>query len=76
LNHEKPMPDPGASPPVIEMKIKWSGTLIAAGLLVQLASLTKIHPLSFVAFLLIGCPLVAAGIIVYLVSLVSDTHPS
>jgi hypothetical protein len=40
------------------------------GLLVQLASLLIVHPLAFVAFLMIGCPLMAAGIVLYLFSLV------
>jgi len=42
---------------------------VGAGLLVQLGSLLVIHPLAFMAFLLIGCPLMAAGIVLYLLSL-------
>ncbi len=56
--------------PVIEKRIKWSSALIGAGLLVQLVSLVVVHPLAFVAFLALGCPLVAAGIVLYLLSLV------
>lgn len=58
--------------PVIETKIKWASVLIGAGLLVQLLALLRVHPLAFVAFLTIGCPLVAAGIVLYLLSLVSS----
>ena len=54
---------------VIETRIKWASLLIAAGLLVQVLALLRIHPLSFVAFLVIGCPLVAAGSVLYLASL-------
>jgi len=54
----------------IERGIRWSGILIVAGLIVQMFTLHWTHPLAFVAFLLIGCPLVAAGILLYLYSLV------
>ena len=52
-----------------ERKIRWARLLVGAGLLVQLASLLIVHPLAFVAFLMIGCPLMAAGIALYLFSL-------
>ena len=45
--------------------------LIGVGLLVQLLSLIKVHPLGFVTFLVVGCPLVAAGIVQYLFILFS-----
>jgi len=38
-------------------------------LLVQLLALLRVHPLAFVAFLALGCPLVGAGIVLYLLSL-------
>ncbi|HSR09368.1 MAG TPA: hypothetical protein VLM42_19705 [Bryobacteraceae bacterium] len=56
---------------VTERKIRWASLLVGAGLLVQLASLLLVHPLAFVAFLMIGCPLMAAGIGLYLFSLVT-----
>jgi hypothetical protein len=56
--------------PVIERRIRWASFLIGAGLLVQLGSLLVVHPLAFVAFLMLGCPLMAAGIVLYLLSLV------
>jgi hypothetical protein len=43
---------------------------VAAGLLVQLATFSLIHPLAFMGFLVVGCPLVAAGILLYLLSLI------
>jgi len=55
---------------VTERKIRWASLLVGTGLLVQLASLLVVHPLAFVAFLMIGCPLMAAGIVLYLFSLV------
>jgi hypothetical protein len=55
--------------PIVERRIRWASLLVGAGLLVQLASLLVVHPLAFVAFLMIGCPLMAAGILLYLFSL-------
>jgi hypothetical protein len=56
-------------PSLTERRIRWASLLVGAGLLVQLASLLIVHPLAFVAFLMIGCPLMAAGIVLYLFSL-------
>lgn len=61
-------------PSVIYRNIRWSGRLIVAGLIVQMLSLLWTHPLAFVCFLMVGCPLVAAGILFFLYSLV--THES
>jgi hypothetical protein len=55
---------------VTERRIRWASLLVGGGLLVQLCSLLVVHPLAFVAFLMIGCPLMAAGLVLYLVSLV------
>jgi len=55
----------------IERRIRWSGILVSAGLIIQMLTLLWTHPLAFVAFLMIGCPLVAAGILLYLYSLVA-----
>ena len=54
----------------IERRIRWSGILIVAGLIVQMLTLLFTHPLAFMCFLLVGCPLVGAGILLYLYSLV------
>jgi len=54
---------------VTERRIRWASFLVGAGLLVQLGSLLVVHPLAFVAFLMVGCPLMAAGILLYLFSL-------
>jgi hypothetical protein len=55
----------------IERGIRFSGLLIAAGLFVQIITLCWTHPLAFMSFILIGCPLVAAGILFFLYSLVT-----
>lgn len=54
----------------MERRIKLAGILISTGLLVQLVSLNVVHPLAFVAFLAVGCPLVTAGLVLFLISLV------
>ena len=55
---------------LIEQRIRWSGRLIAAGLIVQMLTLLAKHPLAFICFAMVGCPLVGAGILVFLYSLV------
>jgi hypothetical protein len=55
---------------LIERRIRWSGRLIAAGLIVQMLTLLATHPLAFILFALVGCPLVGAGILIFLYSLV------
>ncbi|HEY6764585.1 MAG TPA: hypothetical protein VI386_07430 [Candidatus Sulfotelmatobacter sp.] len=57
--------------PLIERRLRWAGFLIAAGLIVQLTTFIWIHPLAFIAFAVIGCPLTAAGILLFLYSLAS-----
>jgi len=58
-------------PEGLESRIKWASRLVGVGLLIQVASLLPIHPLAFVGFLAIGCPLMIAGIVLYLMSVVS-----
>jgi hypothetical protein len=48
-----------------------ASVMIGAGLLLQALTLLWAHPLAFVAFLVMGCPLIMAGIMLYLFSLVS-----
>ena len=52
-----------------ERRIRWASLLIGAGLLLQLGTFSVVHPLAFAGFLVIGCPLLAAGIVLYLLSL-------
>lgn len=59
---------------VIQRNIRWAGRLIVIGLIVQMASLLWTHPLAFVCFLLVGCPLVGAGILFFLYSLVAHEN--
>ena len=60
----------------IESRIKRASLLIAAGLVAQVLALLRIHPLSFVGFLIIGCPLTALGILFYLMALAGQDSAS
>ena len=49
----------------------WSGSLVGAGLFVDLGAAWWNHPLAFVAFLVVACPLVVAGMLMFLWTLVA-----
>ena len=53
----------------LEKRIRRSALLISLGVVVLLVSLLWRHPLSFLSFLVIGCPLILAGALLYLYSL-------
>jgi hypothetical protein len=55
----------------VERRIRLAGMLLIAGLLVELVTLRWSHPTAFLFFLLMGGALMALGIGVYLLSLVS-----
>jgi hypothetical protein len=68
------MPDqtpPMTGAAVVEKRIRLAALLVCLGLLVFLITLLRIHPLAFVAFGVIGCPLVLSGIVLFLHSIVS-----
>jgi hypothetical protein len=56
-------------------RLRISGVLIILGLVVELLSLIRIHPLAFMGFLVIGGGLLLAGVVLYLFSLVSVAGP-
>ena len=55
--------------PEIKRRTRRAGLLIGLGLLVQLLTFIWVHPLAFITFLAVGCPLVAAGVFLYLYAL-------
>jgi hydrogenase/urease accessory protein HupE len=57
---------------LVERRLRWAAFLIALGLIIQLTTFIWIHPLAFIAFAVIGCPLVASGVLLFLYSLVSQ----
>jgi len=56
----------------LERRVHLAAILICLGLVVLLLTLIRVHPLAFMAFILIGCPLVLAGILLFLYSIVSE----
>lgn len=60
----------------IEGRLRISGFLITLGLLVEALSLVRIHPLAFLAFMFIGGAFLFAGMVTYLLSIVSTSSPS
>ena len=57
---------------LMQRQVRWSAALTGAGLIVQLATLSRVHPLAFMTFLLVGCPLVLAGMVMFLLSLLAQ----
>jgi len=61
----------GVSAESLYKRLQLSGALVAAGLIVEVVTLYWAHPLAFVAFIVLGGTLVAAGTLLYLYSIVS-----
>jgi hypothetical protein len=59
----------------LEKRLRWAGLLIALGLFVQMVTLWRVHPLAFVAFILVACPLIGAGVILFLFTIVRGGTP-
>lgn len=57
---------------VLERRIRIAAMLVSLGLLVLLITLVRIHPLAFVAFAVIGVPLILAGVLVFLYSIITE----
>jgi hypothetical protein len=55
----------------LHRRLKLSSILVSAGLLVEVVTLFWSHPLTFVAFIVLGGTLVGMGILLYLYSIVS-----
>lgn len=62
----------GTQDSFIVKRLRFAGLLILAGLAVEAASLAWNHPLSFMAFLGVGGLLLAAGVVIYLLALVTS----
>jgi predicted membrane channel-forming protein YqfA (hemolysin III family) len=58
----------------VQKRIRIAGIFIIAGLLVELITLRWSHPTAFLFFLLFGGALMAVGIIIYLLSLLSQEN--
>ena len=53
----------------LEKRIRWCAALIGIGMAILLLSLFWKHPFAFMAFLILGCPLVLCGVLLYLYTL-------
>ena len=53
----------------LESRLTVSGGLVFVGLVVEIDTLYWSHPLAFIAFLLLGGALVAAGVTLFLLSI-------
>jgi len=58
----------------MERRVRISAALVFLGLAVELAALRWSHPTAFLVFALAGIPLVGAGIIVFLYSLIGTAE--
>ena len=56
--------------------LRVAGTLIIVGLIIQAASLIEIHPLAFLTFMFVGGGFLVAGIVTFLLSVVSLSAPA
>jgi archaellum biogenesis protein FlaJ (TadC family) len=65
---------PANEPSSTEKRIRLAALLTCLGLIILLLTLVRIHPLAFVAFAVIACPLTLAGILLFLYSIVSHAH--
>ena len=57
----------------LDRSIRRAGLLIAAGLAVEIVATAFIHPFAFIAFLLVACPLILAGMFLFLWALVASS---
>jgi len=58
----------------VQKRIRIAGIFIIAGLLAELITLRWSHPTAFLFFLFFGGTLMAVGIIIYLLSLLSSEN--
>ena len=59
---------------ITEGRLRLAAILICLGLLIFILSLIRVHPLAFITFTVVACPLVIAGMAVFLYSILSHGH--
>jgi hypothetical protein len=59
-------------PRTLEGGLRGSGYLVAAGLAVQIGASWWQHPLSFIVFAAVACPLVVIGVLLFLWTIASS----
>ena len=65
------MTEPAAVFSRLEQRLRIFAVFIVAGLILEMISLTWIHPVAFLLFAILGCGLLFIGIAGYLYSVVS-----
>ena len=55
----------------MEQRVRRASLIVAIGLIIQAFTAIIVHPLAFVAFLTVGCPVMVAGVLYFLLGLVS-----
>lgn len=55
----------------MEKHLRRAGILVSLGLVIQFLSLLPLHPLAFIGFTALALPVTAAGVIYFLLSLVT-----
>jgi hypothetical protein len=58
----------------IEAKLRRASLIVAAGLTLQFATLFPLHPLAFIAFVGLGVPVMAIGVIYFLFILLTHSE--
>lgn len=58
----------------IETNLRRASLIVAAGLLLQFASLFPLHPLAFIAYVGLGVPVMAIGVLYFLFLLVTHSE--
>jgi uncharacterized membrane protein YczE len=61
--------------PGLRRRLRLAGTLVALGLIVEAVTLFWRHPTAFLVFLFVGALLVGAGVLLYLVAIVTAPAP-
>jgi hypothetical protein len=64
------------SGPKFSNSFRLAGVLLIAGLCIETISLFWVHPIAFLAFFVIGGVLLAAGVLLYLSSIIFQPSPS
>jgi hypothetical protein len=62
--------------PKVSISFRLSGVLLIIGLCVEALSLFWVHPIAFLAFFVVGGAFLAAGVLLYLSSIIFQPSPS
>ena len=57
-----------------ERRLRAASLLVLLGIAVEALSFLRIHPLAFLGFLMLGGLAIAAGVVMYLLSLLDGDH--